>query len=267
MRATTVRRRALLRAATLGAAVTVPVVVLAFLVRGQVTAVVHLDQSAILAATDVTRANPGLRTALVVWQEAFRAVFVNAAGALLCLWVWRRHRLGTRALWAVGTLLAGWVLQLAAKGLVQRTRPVVEDAVAHAPGSSFPSGHAANTAVAAVTLTLLVWPLLGRVGRVVVPVVAGVAVVLTAADRVLLGVHFPSDVVAGVLLGVAIAGASYVGYRGWGAGTPPPADVPDVPHGGDAVPETGRRDDGVTSATPTPGTRRPADTPVPREEP
>ncbi|WP_273653313.1 phosphatase PAP2 family protein [Cellulomonas fimi] len=267
MRATTVRRRALVRAATLGAVVALPVVVLAFLVRAQVTAVVRFDEAVIAAATDVTRADPTLRTALVVWQEAFRAVFVNAAGALVCLWVWRRHRLGTRALWAVGTLLAGWVLQLAAKGLVQRARPVVEDAVEHAPGSSFPSGHATNTAVVAVTLTLLVWPLLGRVGRVVVPAVAGLAVVVTAADRVMLGVHYPSDVVAGILLGVAIAGASYVGYRGWGADTPPPADVPDVPHGGDAVPEPARRDDDVTPATPSPAARRTAGTPVPREEP
>ncbi|GCD21015.1 hypothetical protein CTKZ_25770 [Cellulomonas algicola] len=267
MRATTVRRRALVRAATLGAAVALPVVVLAFLVRGQVTAIVHVDQSAIVAATDLTRANPALRSVLVAWQTAFQAVVVNTAGALLCVWVWRRHRLGTRALWAAVTIAAGWGLQLAAKGVVQRARPVVEDAVEHAPGSSFPSGHATNTAVAAVTLTLLVWPLLGRAGRVAVPTVAGLAVVLTAADRVLLGVHFPSDVVAGVLLGVAIAGASYVGYRGWGADTPPPADVPDVPHGGDAVPETGRRDDGVPSTTPAPGDRHPAGTPVPPEEP
>lgn len=237
MHATTVRRRALVRAAVLGSLVVLPVVVLAVLVRGQWTPVLRFDEAVIVAATDVTRADPALRTVLVVWQEAFRALLLNVAAGVVCLWVWKRHRLGARALWAAGTIAAGWVLQLAAKGLVQRTRPVVEDAVAHAPGSSFPSGHATNTALVATTLTLLVWPLLGRVGRVVVPVVAGLVTIVTAADRVMLGVHYPSDVVAGMLLGVAIAGASYVGYRGWGAPTPPPADVPDVPHGGDAVPE------------------------------
>ena len=107
------------------------------------------------------------------------------------------------------------MVQIGAKGLVQRARPVVDDALEHAPGSSFPSGHATNTAAAALTLTLLVWPLLGRRGRVVVPVVAGTVTLITAADRVFLGVHYPSDVVAGMLLGTAMAGASYLGYQGW----------------------------------------------------
>jgi undecaprenyl-diphosphatase len=51
---------------------------------------------------------------------------------------------------------------------------------------------------------------------VVVPAGVGVVVVLTALDRVFLGVHHPSDVVAGVLVGGAVVGASYVGFRGWG---------------------------------------------------
>ncbi|WP_196250861.1 phosphatase PAP2 family protein [Cellulomonas sp. JZ18] len=37
---------------------------------------------------------------------------------------------------------------------------------------------------------------------------------MTAADRVLLGVHHPSDVVAGLLLGAAVAVGSWSAYRG-----------------------------------------------------
>lgn len=217
MPATTIRKRALLRAAAFGLGVSVPVFVLAYLVRAEAPGLVRLDQQAIVAATTFTREHPAFLRALVVWQQLLQAKWVNLAGALLCLWVWRKHGLGTRALWAFCTLMAAWVLQLAAKGLVQRARPVVEDALEHAPGSSFPSGHATNTAAAAATLTLLVWPLLGPRGRVVVPVVAGTVTVLTALDRVFLGVHYPSDVVAGMLLGTAMAGASYIGYRGWSA--------------------------------------------------
>lgn len=220
------RRRALLHAAVLGAVVTLPVVALAVAVRGEAGAVVRFDEAAVRAATDLTRRSESARVALVVWQEVFAAARINVVLVpAVCLWAWRRHGLRDRVVWAAGTVAAGWVLQLAAKGLVQRTRPVVEDALAHAPGSSFPSGHASNTTVVAVALTVLVWPLLGRTGRVVVPTAAGVVVVLTAADRVLLGVHHPSDVVAGILLGLAIAGASFVG---WGRAAP---DVPtDGPH-------------------------------------
>ncbi len=211
------RRRALLRAAAFGLAFTVPVAVLAYLVRAQVHAVVRFDEAAIRAATDVTRAHPALQQALLVWQDAFQARWLNLAATLVCVWVWRRHGLTTRALWAFLTIMAAWALQLGAKGLVQRARPVVEDAVAHAPGSSFPSGHATNTAAVALTLTLLLWPLLGRPGRVVVALVAATCTVLTGVDRVLLGVHYPSDVVAGFALGTALAGASYLGYSGWSA--------------------------------------------------
>ena len=220
MRPLPLRRRALARAAVFGVAFTVPVAVLAYLVRAEVDAVVVLDQRAVQAATDYTRDHPAVREALLIWQEVFRARWVNLAATLLCAWVWRRHGLTTRALWAFLTIMAAWALQLGAKGLVQRARPVVEDAVAHAPGSSFPSGHVTNTAAVAVTLTLLVWPLLGTRGRVVVPVVAAAATLLTGVDRVMLGAHYPSDVVAGIALGTALAGASYLGYSGWSASAP-----------------------------------------------
>ena len=214
MPATRTSARALLRAATFGAAVALPVVALAVAVRGGSGAVVRFDEATVAAATDVTRSSDALRASLVVWQEVFAArwlnlVLVPAVG----VWAWRRTELRGRVVWAGVTVAVGWGLQHAAKLVVQRARPVIEDAVAHAPGWSFPSGHAANTTTVAVVLTVLVWPVLGRTARVVVPTVAGVLVLLTVANRVLLGVHYPSDVLAGVLLGTAVAGASYLGWR------------------------------------------------------
>ena len=220
MRPLPLRRRALLRAGAFALAFTVPVAVLAYVVRAQVEDVLRLDRQAIEGATSFTRAHPDLQHALVLWQELLQAKWLNLAATLVCVWVWRRHGLTTRALWAFLTIMAAWAVQLGAKGLVQRARPVVEDALEHAPGSSFPSGHATNTAAVALTLTLLVWPLLGRRGRVVVPVVAASVTLLTGLDRVLLGVHYPSDVVAGFALGTALAGASYLGYSGWSVTAP-----------------------------------------------
>lgn len=219
--------RALLRAAAFGAAVVLPVVALAVAVRGGSGAVVRFDEATVAAATDVTRDSTTLRTTLVVWQEVFAARWLNlVAVPAACVWAWRRPELRDRVVWAAVTVAVGWGLQHAAKLLVQRARPVIDDAVAHAPGWSFPSGHAANTTTVAVVLTVLAWPALGRTARVVVPTVAGLLVLLTVADRVLLGVHYPSDVLAGVLFGTAVAGASYLGWR---RSSPDARDVTDHP--------------------------------------
>ena len=64
---------------------------------------------------------------------------------------------------------------------------------------------------------------------------AGAVVVVTALDRVFLGVHFPSDVTAGVLMGSGLALASYAGYRGWNPAHP--TDLPDTPEDADAAAE------------------------------
>lgn len=212
------RARVLARAAGFAVALGIPVAVLAYLVRTETGPVVPLDQAAIAAATEIARERGALRQVLLWWQEAFNARWVNLAVTIVCVWVWRRHGLTTRALWAFGTLMATWALGLGAKFVVQRARPVVDDALSHAPGYSFPSGHAMNTSAAALVLTLLVWPLLGRRGRFVLVGVAVTAVVVTALDRVFLGVHYPSDTLAGIALGTALVGGSYLGYVGWSPG-------------------------------------------------
>ena len=188
---------------------------LAHLVRERVDTVLSFDRAAIVAATDLTRSHPGLQRALVGWQAAFQPVWVYSAGTGVCGWLWWRHRLKARAVWGFVTMMVAWNIALDVKYVVRRARPVVEDAVSHAPGYSFPSGHAANTAAAATAVTVMTWPLLTtRAARLAVVVGATAVVVLTAVDRVLLGVHFPSDVTAGVLLGSGLVLASDAGFRG-----------------------------------------------------
>ena len=202
----------LARAIGFAAVVSLPVTVLAVLVRRPDSALVALDDAVIQAATEVTRDAPALRTVLVAWQTAFLGVWLNSAAIGVCVWFARRYRLRNRAVWAVTTILACWGLALGVKHLVQRARPVVDDAVEIAAGYSFPSGHASNTTSALTTLVLLAWPVLGRRARVVAVVGATTLVVLTGVDRVMLGVHYPSDVVAGAALGAALVGASYLGF-------------------------------------------------------
>ncbi len=217
----------MLKAVGYGLAFAVPLTALAFVVRVKATPVVDLDQTAITAATGVTRQNPALRDALIVWQELTQPKWVYIAGTVVCIVIWRRYHLKTRALWAFVAMMVAWALQLGIKEVVQRARPIVPDPVSHAPGYSFPSGHAANAAAAATILTLLVWPVLSPRARRWVTVSAVAFALITALDRVFLGVHFPSDVVGGLIFGIGLGVASYVGYLGWSPGTenvPPPPE-------------------------------------------
>lgn len=210
----TERPHHLVRAAAASLGLALPAVALAWSVRAAVPAVVELDEAVVTAATDLTREEAGLRRVLLVWQELSQPRWVDAAGIALAAWVWRRHGLRARTAWAVVTVLTAWGVSTLVKVAVGRARPVVDDAVTHASGFSFPSGHATNTTAAAVALTVLLWPLLGRRGRAVAVALAVVVVVLTGLNRVLLGVHHPSDVVAGTLLGAAVAVGSWIGWSG-----------------------------------------------------
>lgn len=212
--------RATASAAAVGIAVAVPVLVLAYLVRSDDPRVMRLDESLVVAGTAAARGSPTLRRALLVWQEGFQARWVNLAALLVCLWAWQARGLASRALWAAATIAVAWGLGLTVKLAVQRARPVVDQALTDPPGYSFPSGHATNIAATGLTVSLLLWPVLGPRARIAVPAGVAVAVLVTAADRVMLGAHFPSDVIGGIALGVSMAVGSYVGYRRWNGGAP-----------------------------------------------
>ncbi|GAB96685.1 undecaprenyl-diphosphatase [Kineosphaera limosa] len=206
----------------------VPVAVLAGLVQAGFSPLHRLDEAAIVAATDHTRSAPALRAALLAWQEVFLPWHVYLAAAPVAVWTWRRG-LRARTLWGVATALVGWNMGLNVKLLVQRARPVVEDAIEHAPGYSFPSGHVFNVTMASATVIVMAWPLLRRHRAVARTVVATAAVVtvVTMLDRVFLGVHYPSDTVVGVLLGLAL---TYSSWTGFSHGRPPrDLDLPERP--------------------------------------
>ncbi|MFJ4716442.1 phosphatase PAP2 family protein [Streptomyces sp. NPDC088785] len=126
--------------------------------------------------------------------------------------VWRR-RDPVLAAWLAVTCLLGTLLQQALKALVDRPRPVWPDPVDSAHYAAFPSGHAMT---ATVVCGLLLW-LLRRSGTggawwwtaLALSVVSVLGVGLT---RLWLGVHWPSDVAGGWLLGaftVLLSTAAY----------------------------------------------------------
>jgi membrane-associated phospholipid phosphatase len=113
-------------------------------------------------------------------------------GAVACFMFWRagRPRDAAAIVLSLGGAIALWHI---VKPLVGRSRPPVEH-LASVSGTSFPSGHATQAAAFWFALALALRSTWGWVG-------AAVIVVVVCASRVILGVHYPGDVVAGALLG------------------------------------------------------------------
>ncbi|HEV7648118.1 MAG TPA: phosphatase PAP2 family protein [Actinophytocola sp.] len=95
-------------------------------------------------------------------------------------------------------VVAAHAASIAVKRVVRRQRPVddsVEVLVSTPSSLSFPSSHATSTTAAAVVYS-------GLTGRNLVPVVVAPMLV----SRLVLGVHYPSDVLAGSALGAVVGG-------------------------------------------------------------
>lgn len=101
--------------------------------------------------------------------------------------------------------LSGWALYGVAKWVFQRQRPRVLPRLSSAGWLSFPSGHA-TMAPLVFGLGILIWSApLARGTRVALLVLAAFVSLLIAFSRVYLGVHWPTDVLAGLLLGTGWA--------------------------------------------------------------
>ena len=191
----------------------VPVVLLGYAARQKFDPLIRFDDAVIRWSTGVTR-SAGAADLLVTLQEVSRPFVLYILAGGVGLWAWFALGLRNRALWAFVTMMVAWPIGLLAKQLVQRARPVVDEPLSHSPGYSFPSGHAFNVAVVATVLVFLLWPILSGPARRVATGLAVLVVVVVGTDRMFLGVHFPSDVAAGWILGAGITFSSWLGFIG-----------------------------------------------------
>jgi len=121
--------------------------------------------------------------------------------------------LATRRLWLTAALVAaatisGSLTVTQIKLLFSRARPDFAQHLVEVSGKSFPSGHAANSAIVYLTIAALASQVVhGRATRNAILIGAATLVLAIGFSRVYLGVHWPSDVLTGWTFGTLWAGA------------------------------------------------------------
>jgi undecaprenyl-diphosphatase len=194
----------------------VGVIPIGALVRGNWGPLIRLDDRVERGVHEDAIEHGAVRAAAKVLTQLGAPILVQLASLLLVAWLlWQGHR---RLAGYLAACVAGaYVLSTTGKLLVDRARPVFDDPISHARGASFPSGHATGSAafylaLAVILLSLLTWPRRGwlLLMAVVIPVVV-------ATTRVVLGVHYVSDVTAGLLIGWGWTAACTALFTAWRA--------------------------------------------------
>jgi membrane-associated phospholipid phosphatase len=144
---------------------------------------------------------PGLvEVVRVVTDVAATVPFLVAGAVAAAFFAARRDR--PRALLCATVTVLVPVLWSLMHWLLYRPRPV--DGFVTVESNGFPSGHTSNAAAAALLAVLLVWPTASRRVRALMVVAAALFALVIGATRMALLAHWPTDVLGGWLLALAV---------------------------------------------------------------
>jgi membrane-associated phospholipid phosphatase len=164
------------------------------------TGVARFDlASARWGATHATIASTAVLRRLSLLGGTAGVIFVAVVAGVV-----EYRRLPDRAVPALlaATVLGQFAVSNGIKEIVERARPDISQLTGFA-GSSFPSGHASAAAATFAVVALLAGRRRSRSARAVIAGVAVAVAVIVAGTRVLLGVHWLTDVLAGLAVGWA----------------------------------------------------------------
>jgi undecaprenyl-diphosphatase len=137
------------------------------------------------------------------------AAILAIAGLMLAIrgrWRW--------AAYLAVTAIGGGLLDMELKLYFARARPSLAEALRQAHGYSFPSGHAMGSTVAFCALSYLAMRALPRTRwKAAALALAATLILFVALSRVYLGVHWVSDVGAGIVAGTVWVTATTVAYE------------------------------------------------------
>ena len=149
---------------------------------------------------------PTLTTIMTEVTPLGTGIVVLTVVGITTAFLWHtEHKHSARMLLAAtaGNILLNNVLKL----FFDRARPSVFEWGTHAASSSFPSGHAMSATVVYGTVAYLLARLQKHGwARAITLLLAVVMVALICLTRLYLGVHYPSDVLGGIIVGLAWSG-------------------------------------------------------------
>jgi undecaprenyl-diphosphatase len=132
-------------------------------------------------------------------------VVVMMVVTVAALFLWLTRHKHSAALLLVTTVI-GILLNSMLKDVFHRDRPSIFSSGVEVFSSSFPSGHSMSAAIVYGTVAYLAARLQRHHwSRVVTAIVAFLLILLIASSRIYLGVHYPSDTIAGMTIGFAWA--------------------------------------------------------------
>jgi undecaprenyl-diphosphatase len=170
-------------------------------------------------------ASPGLDALMNTLTDIGTVLVIGPILAVAVAWLAWKRRYGAALFLGVasgGSLLLQGVMKL----WFERPRPKLPWAQV-LPDYSFPSGHTMNAIIFYVALALIVWSVLGRRVGLLALVVAIALALGVGLSRIYLGYHYLTDVVGGLLAGIAwllVVGAAFnarPGWWQWGGGSTP----------------------------------------------
>ena len=194
--------------------VAVPFTLLTVLVLSESEELERVDKGVADALNAIVLPRPWLADTLEVLADVTDPNTFRALAVVLAVVLWRQ---GRRRLvgWLAVTMTVGGLLGPVLKALVERSRPAFEEPVTTASGYSFPSGHALNSMLFAAVLVVLFHPQTRGARRAALWAVAALVVLVTGFDRIALGVHYTSDVLAGWVVAIATVCATTAAFATW----------------------------------------------------
>lgn len=144
-------------------------------------------------------ASPGLNRFFALISHLGYLWGVLPLNAIILLWLLLRRRFRDGLFFGIA-IIGSAVLNIVAKNYFARARPDLWLSIAPETTYSFPSGHAMGSATLGMAVILLYWPTRARLPVLITSLVF---ILLVSISRVYLGVHYPSDILAGWTAAIA----------------------------------------------------------------